>query len=54
MCWLLVTPTGDWIRESSREFLALLGDLHPDYDAVMFAVRNLGFVAEGGTTPCSN
>jgi hypothetical protein len=45
MCWLLVTPTGDWVREGSREFLALIGDTSPDYDAAMFAVRNLGFIA---------
>jgi hypothetical protein len=42
---LLVTPTGDWVREGSREFLAVLGDPDPDYDAAMFAVRNFGFVA---------
>ena len=41
----LVTPAGDWVREGSREFLAVLGDPDPDYDAAMFAVRNLGFVA---------
>ena len=42
---VLVTPTGDWVREGSREFLALLGDPDPDYDAALFAVRNLGFIA---------
>jgi hypothetical protein len=42
---LLVMSTGDWVRESSREFLAVLGDHDPDYDAAMFAVRNLGFIA---------
>jgi hypothetical protein len=42
---VLVTPAGDWVREGSREFLALLGDPDPDYDAAMFAVRNLGFIA---------
>jgi hypothetical protein len=42
---LLITPTGDWLRGGSREFLALLGDPDPDYDAAMFAVRNLGFIA---------
>jgi len=42
---LLVTPTGNLVREDSREFLALLGDPSPDYDAAMFAVRNLGFIA---------
>jgi hypothetical protein len=42
---LLITPTGDWVREGSRKFLAVLGDPDPDYDAAMFAVRNLGFIA---------
>src|SRR5215218_9325667 len=42
---LLVTPTGDWMLEGSRGFRAALGDPDPDYDAAMFAVRNLGFVA---------
>ena len=42
---LLVTPTGEWMREGSREFRAALGDPEPDYDAAMFAVRNLGFIA---------
>jgi hypothetical protein len=42
---LLVTPTGDWVLEGSREFLTVLGDPHPDYDAAMFAVRTLGFIA---------
>jgi hypothetical protein len=42
---LLVTPTGDWVRQGSREFCATLGDPDPDYDAAMFAVRNLGFIA---------
>lgn len=42
---LLITPTGNWVQDGSREFLALLGDPRPDYDAAMFAVRNLGFIA---------
>jgi hypothetical protein len=42
---LLVTPTGNWVREGSREFLTVLGDPYPDYDATIFAVRNLGFIA---------
>src|SRR5215213_368120 len=42
---VLVMPAGDWVREGSREFLALLGDPDPDYEAAMFAVRNLGFIA---------
>lgn len=42
---LLITPTGNWVHEGSREFLALLDDPRPDYDAAMFAVRNLGFIA---------
>src|ERR1051325_11415432 len=42
---LLITATGDWVREDSREFRAVLGDPDPDYDAAMYAVRNLGFIA---------
>src|SRR4051794_37378261 len=33
------------MHEDSREFHALLNDPRPDYDAAMFAVRNLGFIA---------
>lgn len=41
---MLVTPDGRWVFPNSEEFLALLGDNAPDYDAVSFAVKNLGFI----------
>lgn len=41
---MLVTGEGKWVLPDSDEFLAALGDPAPDYDAVGFAVRNLGFV----------
>jgi hypothetical protein len=41
---MLVTADGEWVLEDSAEFLAALGDPEPDYDAVAFAVKNLGFV----------
>jgi hypothetical protein len=41
---MLVTADGKWVLPDSEEFLAALGDPEPDYDAVGFAVRNLGFV----------
>ncbi len=41
---MLVTPEGRWVFPGSREFLAALGDPDPDYDAVAFAVKNLGFI----------
>lgn len=41
---MLVTADGRWVLPGSEEFLAALGDPDPDYDAVGFAVRNLGFV----------
>jgi hypothetical protein len=41
---MLVTAEGRWVLPDSEEFLAALGDPNPDYDAVGFAVRNLGFV----------
>ncbi|HZK92182.1 MAG TPA: hypothetical protein VFC56_18740 [Stellaceae bacterium] len=41
---MLVTAEGDWVLPESEEFLAALGDPRPDYDAVGFAVRNLGFI----------
>lgn len=40
----LVSPEGRWLPEGSREFLREVGDLDPDYDAEMFAVKNLGFI----------
>lgn len=41
---MLVTPEGRWVFANSEEFLALLGDAAPDYDAISFAVKNLGFI----------
>ena len=41
---VLVTSEGRWVLPGSEEFLAALGDPDPDYDAVGFAVRNLGFI----------
>jgi hypothetical protein len=41
---LFVTPDGAWVRERSREFFVALGDTDPDYDASLFAVKNLGFI----------
>jgi hypothetical protein len=41
---MLVTPTGQWVIENSAEFLAVLGDPDPDYDAASYAVKNQGFV----------
>lgn len=41
---MLVTAEGRWVLPDSEEFLTALGDPSPDYDAVGFAVRNLGFV----------
>jgi len=41
---MLVTPDGDWVVADGEEFLAALGDPAPDYDAVTFAVKNLGFI----------
>jgi hypothetical protein len=41
---LFVTPDGAWVRERSRDFFLALGDADPDYDASLFAVKNLGFI----------
>lgn len=41
---MLVTAEGRWVLPDSDEFLAALGDPNPDYDAIGFAIRNLGFV----------
>jgi hypothetical protein len=43
---MLVTPDGEWVFEDSPEFRAILGDPDPDpdYDATLFAVKNLGFI----------
>jgi hypothetical protein len=41
---MLVTSEGQWMLEDSAEFLAALGDPNPDYDAALYAVKNLGFI----------
>lgn len=41
---MLVTTEGEWVFEDSPEFLAALGDPNPDYDAGLFAVKNLRFI----------
>jgi hypothetical protein len=41
---MLATPDGEWVFEGSPEFYAALGDPDPDYDATLFAVKNLGFI----------
>jgi len=41
---MLVTPDGEWVLPDTPDFLAALGDPDPDYDAIEFAVKNLGFV----------
>lgn len=41
---MLVTPDGQWVSPNTPEFFAALGDPDPDYDAVAFAVKNLGFI----------
>ncbi len=40
----LVTPDGRWVAAGSAEFLEALGDFDPDYDALAFAIKNLGFI----------
>jgi hypothetical protein len=41
---IFVTPDGAWLREGSDEFFVVLGDPDPDYDAPLFAIKNLGFI----------
>ena len=41
---MLVTSDGQWVLENSAEFLGAVGDPNPDYDAALFAVKNLGFI----------
>jgi hypothetical protein len=40
----LIGPDGRWFHENSPEFLSELGDLHPDFDSALFAIKNLGFI----------
>src|SRR5579863_2453190 len=41
---MLVTPDGEWVLPDSEAFFGALGDPNPDYDAIAFAVKNLGFI----------
>ena len=41
---MLATSEGRWVIEDSAELLAELADPNPDYDAALFAVKNLGFI----------
>lgn len=41
---MLVTPDGQWVLPDTSEFFQALGDPDPDYDAVAFAIKNLGFI----------
>ena len=41
---MLVTPDGEWVFPDTPDFFAALGDPEPDYDAIAFAVKNLGFI----------
>jgi hypothetical protein len=41
---ILVTPDGQWVLPDTPDFFAAIGDPDPDYDAVGFAVKNLGFI----------
>jgi hypothetical protein len=41
---ILITPEGQWVLPDTPEFYTALGDPNPDYDAIGFAVKNLGFI----------
>ncbi|HEX3864451.1 MAG TPA: hypothetical protein VHY35_22430 [Stellaceae bacterium] len=41
---ILVSPEGQWVFPGSTEFLEILGDPNPDYDAEAYAVKNMGFI----------
>src|SRR5215469_841611 len=41
---MLVTSDGRWVLEDSAELAAELGDPKPDYDAALFAMKNLGLI----------
>ena len=41
---MLVTPDAQWVLPDSPEFFDALGDPEPDYDAIAYAVKNLGFI----------
>jgi hypothetical protein len=41
---ILVTADGQCVLPDSENFYAALGDANPDYDAIGYAIRNLGFI----------
>jgi hypothetical protein len=41
---MLVTADGECVLPDSEKFFAALGDRDPDYDAIGYAIRNLGFI----------
>ena len=41
---MLITPDGEWVSPDGPEFPGILGDPNPDYDALGYAIRNLGFI----------
>jgi len=41
---MLVTADGECVLPDSENFFAALGGLDPDYDAIGYAIRNLGFI----------
>jgi hypothetical protein len=41
---MLATAEGEWVLPGTADFFEALVDAEPDYDAVSFAVKNLGFV----------
>lgn len=41
---MLISPEAQWLLPDTPEFFEALGDPDPDYDAIGFALRNLGFI----------
>jgi hypothetical protein len=49
---MLISADGLCFRSDNKELMVeLLGDPNPDYNATLFAVKNLGFVNFGRTGP---
>jgi hypothetical protein len=38
---MLATSKGQWVLPGTPEFFVALGDSDPDYDSLLFAVKNL-------------
>ena len=38
---VFITPDGSWVREESPEYFDVLGDMNPDYDAPLYALKEL-------------